>query len=212
MAPLPEISRRQGRTEIIFVGQLIKRKGLDILLEAIHPLFAEYSDLDLTVVGTGEDLPALQGLVRRLDIEDRIHFAGVLPAEQVQSRMSAARALVLPSRWDGWGMVINEALSVGVPVIASDQCGASDLIQNGVNGYVFRSEDREDLRNCLRRFLDEADFWSKQRSEVAMTGQLISAEVASSYMIECIKHMVRIRLDRPAPPWAQAAISQSVDR
>lgn len=212
LAHLPEISRRQGRTEIIFVGQLIKRKGLDILLEAIHPLLAEYSDLDLTVVGTGEDLLALQGLVRRLDIEDRIHFAGVLPAEQVQSRMSAARALVLPSRWDGWGMVINEALSVGVPVIASDQCGASDLIQNGVNGYVFRSEDREDLRNCLRRFLDEADFWSKQRSEVAMTGQSISAEVASSYMIECIKHMVRIRLDRPAPPWVQAAIPQSVDR
>ena len=207
-----EASKRQERTEVIFVGQLIRRKGLDILLEAIQPLFAEYPGLYLTVIGAGEDLPALQALIQSAGVEERIGFAGALPAEQVQPRVSAANVLVLPSRWDGWGMVINEALSVGVPVIASDQCGASDLIRQGVNGYVFRSEDAEDLRNCLRRFLSNAAEWSKLRPAIASDGLSISAEAASRYMIECMKHMIGLKHERPIPPWIQAAISQSLDR
>jgi glycosyltransferase involved in cell wall biosynthesis len=207
-----DASRRQGRTEVIFVGQLIRRKGVDILIEAMQPLFAEYPDLYLTVVGTGEDLPALQALIRQSGTEERITLTGVLPAEQVPARVSAAQALVLPSRWDGWGMVVNEALSVGVPVIVSDRCGVSDLIRHGINGYVFRSEDVEDLRRCLRDFLLKTDDRARLRSEVAITGQTISAKVAARYMIECMNHMTGARRERPIPPWAQAAISPSLDR
>jgi glycosyltransferase involved in cell wall biosynthesis len=210
--PASKVTKRKERTEVIFVGQLIRRKGLDILLEALKPLFAEFRDLHLTVVGAGEDLPALRALIREAGIEERVSLAGVLPADQVQTRVTAAQVLVLPSRWDGWGMVINEALSNGVPVIASDQCGAADLIRQGVNGYVFRSEDLEDLRGCLRRFLDKADEWSKLRPAISTTGQSISAEVASRYMIECMKHMTGVKHERPVPPWARMAISQSVDR
>jgi glycosyltransferase involved in cell wall biosynthesis len=209
---LPEASIRQERIEVIFVGQLVRRKGLDILLAAMQPLFTQYTNLYLTVVGAGEDLPALQTMIRKAGVENSVNLTGALPAQQIQARMSAAHVLVLPSRWDGWGMVINEALSVGVPVIASDQCGASDLIRQGVNGYVFRSEDVEDLRNCLRHFLGRADEWSNLRAAIASIGQSISAEVASRYMIECMKHMIGAKAERPIPPWTQVAVSKGVDR
>jgi glycosyltransferase involved in cell wall biosynthesis len=207
-----ESSSSRARTEIIFVGQLIRRKGLDVLLEATRPLLAEYADLYLTIVGTGEELLELEGLIQRSGVEDRITLAGVLPAEQVRARMSAADVLVLPSRWDGWGMVINEALSVGVPVIVSDRCGASDLIRHGANGYVFRSEDVEDLRRCLRDFLDRGDERARLRSAVDATAESISAEAAARYMTECLKHMTGKRQDRPVPPWMRAAASASLDR
>jgi glycosyltransferase involved in cell wall biosynthesis len=206
-----EISTSQERTEVIFVGQLIRRKGLDILLEAMQPLFAEYPDLHLTVVGAGEDRLALQALIGEAGIEERITFAGVLPAEQIPARVSAAQVLVLPSRWDGWGMVVNEAISVGVPVIVSDQCGASDLIRHGVNGHIFRSEDVEDLRRCICEFLGRANERASVRSAVAITAQTISAEVAARYMIECMNHMIGARGERPIPPWAQAAVSPSLE-
>ena len=64
----------------------------------------------------------------------------------MQACIAAADLLALPSRWDGWGLVVNEALAVGVPVIASNACGASDLIRQDVNGYVFTSEDAASLR------------------------------------------------------------------
>lgn len=198
----PEASRRQERTEVIFVGQLIRRKGLDILLEAMQPLFAEYPHLYLTVIGAGEDLLALQALIRKAGIEGRISFIGVLPAEQIQARVSTADVLVLPSRWDGWGMVVNEAFYAGVPAIVSDRCGASDLVQNGKNGYVFQGEDVDDLRKRLKSFLSRKGEWPRFRAEAARTGDKISVEKATAYLIECLKSITGHSSHRPAPPWS----------
>ncbi|MFP5265418.1 MAG: glycosyltransferase [Blastocatellia bacterium] len=207
--PGPAFSLPPQRTEVIFVGQLIRRKGLDILLAAMRPLFAQYPDLHLTIVGAGEDFAALQAFVGRSGDEERVTLLGVLPAEQIPARVSDAQVLVLPSRWDGWGMVVNEALSAGVPAIVSDRCGAADLIRHGINGYVFRSEDVDDLRRCLRDFLDGGP--DRLRAAVAATGRAITAEVAARYMIECMNHMVGARRERPVPPWAQAPSSMGAD-
>jgi glycosyltransferase involved in cell wall biosynthesis len=207
--PAPAFPRTPGRTEVIFVGQLIRRKGLDILLAAMRPLFAQYPDLHLTIVGAGEDFAALQALIGRSGDEERVTLLGVLPAEQIPARVSDAQVLVLPSRWDGWGMVVNEALSAGVPAIVSDRCGAADLIRHGINGYVFRSEDVEDLRRCLRDFLGGGR--ERLRAAVAATGRAITAEVAARYMIECMNHMVGARRERPVPPWEQTPSSMGAD-
>ena len=207
--PAPGASGRPERTEVIFVGQLIKRKGLDILLAAMRPLFALYPDLHLTIIGAGEEFAALQSLIVWSGDEARLTLPGVLPAEQIPARVSAAQVLVLPSRWDGWGIVVNEALSAGVPAIVSDRCGAVDLIRHGINGYVFRSEDVEDLRRCLRDFLDGGR--DRLPSAAAATGRAISAEAAARYMIECMNHMVGARRERPVPPWAPAPSSLGAD-
>ena len=201
-----------ARMEIVFVGQLIRRKGGDVLLDAIQPLFAEYPDLRLRLIGGGEQEAALRRQAAAPGMQARVTFAGVLPAEQVQERLAAAQVLVLPSRWDGWGMVVNEAFAVGLPVIASDQCGASDLIQPGVNGYVFRSEDAEDLRDCLRRFLNRRDRWAGLRAAAARTAQTISVEAAAAYFVECLRHMTEPSTPRPVPPWALLALSPGADR
>jgi glycosyltransferase involved in cell wall biosynthesis len=190
------------RIEIVFVGQLVHRKGVDILLEAMSPLFGQHPGLVLTVIGAGDDLHALRERAESLGVGGRVVLEGVVPSDEIQSRLKRADALVLPSRWDGWGLVINEALSVGVPVIASNQCGAADLIQHGVNGYVFRSEDVEDLRACLRSFLKKPADLTSLRKAAADTGRVVSAEAVAPYMIECLKHVSGLSGGRPAPPWA----------
>ena len=109
--------------------------------------------------------------------------------------------LVLPSRWDGWGMVVNEAFSVGVPVIVSDHCGAADLVRSGVNGYVFRSGDASDLHHCLSDFLDKKSDWPRFRANAAETGGRISVEEVAPYLIRCLRHMTGSLDERPSPPW-----------
>lgn len=189
------------RIEIVFVGQLVRRKGVDILLEAVSPLFSEHPGLVLTVIGAGGDLEALRARANSLGIGGQVVLEGVIPSDEIQSRLESADALVLPSRWDGWGLVINEALSVGVPVIASDQCGAADLLQHGVNGYVFRSEDVEDLRACLRSFLKKSRDLTSLRKAAADTGRAVSAEAVVPYMIACLRHISGMSGLRPVPPW-----------
>jgi len=200
------------RTEVIFVGQLIPRKGVDLLLEAMRPLFDDYPDLLLSVIGGGSEAQALQAVAESFGIANRVSFEGTLRSDRIQPRLASADVLVLPSRWDGWGMVVNEALSAGVPVVVSDCCGAADLIQHGVNGFVFRSEDVEDLRRNLRRLLENADDRSAMRSAAARTGRVISAQAAAPYLIECLKHLTGGSAARPAPPWARVPASQSAGR
>jgi glycosyltransferase involved in cell wall biosynthesis len=192
---------------VIFVGQLIPRKGVDLLLEAIRPLFGEQPNLFLSVIGDGSESRSLQASARALGIAARVNFEGTISSNKIQSRLASSDVLVLPSRWDGWGMVVNEALSAGVPVIASDRCGAADLVQEGVNGYVFRSEDVEDLRGCLHRFLKDED-GRGMRAAAASTGRAVSAESAAPYLIECLKHMTGASSTRPIPPWTLATASQ----
>jgi glycosyltransferase involved in cell wall biosynthesis len=190
--------------ELIFAGQLIERKGIDLLLEAMACLPHERDGLSLVIAGDGnwrgylQDKAAVQGL------SNLVHFTGVIPSSEILARIAQADMLVLPSRWDGWGLVVNEALMAGVPVLVSDRCGAADLVGNGRNGYVFRSEDVLDLQNKLREFLSHRQAWGQLRAEAANTGARISAERAGAYLIECMKHMAGKTGVRPVPPWRDA--------
>lgn len=211
--PQPSATQSIGskRTEVIFVGQLIHRKGVDLLLEAMQPLFGDYPDLLLSVIGGGSEAQALQDRARALRIADRVNFEGTVSSDTIQARIALADVLVLPSRWDGWGMVVNEALSAGVPVIVSDRSGAADLVHDGVNGYVFPSEDVEGLRQSLHRFLDNVHDRLAMQSAAAGTGRAVSAEVAAPYLIECLRHLTGESDVRPTPPWLLVPASQSAN-
>jgi len=216
---LPDSTKLTGetanaaQTEMIFVGQLIHRKGVDLLLDALRPLFAEYAGLHLTLIGDGDQRAALAAQAAAAGIQGRIAFTGAMPAEQVQSHIAAADLLVLPSRWDGWGMVINEALAVGVPVIASNACGASDLIRHAVSGYVFSSEDVQALRDCLRRFCNQSDEERRAMRRLArVTGESLAADIAARYLIACLKHMTGITSDKPVAPWLAPALFEALGR
>jgi glycosyltransferase involved in cell wall biosynthesis len=204
-------STEAAQTEILFVGQLIHRKGVDVLLDAMRPLLAEQANLHLTLIGDGERRGALAA--EAAAFQDRITFAGPMAADDVQSRIAAADLLVLPSRWDGWGMVVNEALAVSVPVAVSTQCGASDLIHPGVNGYSFGSEDAQALRDCLRRFCNQThEERNAMRHAARLTGESVAADIAARYMIDCLKHMTGINGDKPVAPWLAAALFEAIGR
>lgn len=195
--------------EIAFVGQLTHRKGVDLLLAALAPLVADYPALQLTIIGIGEERAALKQQALSLGIAERVRFAGAISSDDIPRRLARARLLVLPSRWDGWGMVVNEALAMGVPVIVSDRSGAMDLIQHGINGFIFRSEDVEDLRQALRQFLESRNRWPAMQSAAQITGAAVAAESAAPYLIACLKHMTGLSDTRPVPPWAQLSLSTS---
>lgn len=206
--PVPE--KDNGRIEVIFIGQLIHRKGIDVLLEAIAPLFAMHPGLLLTVIGGGDLLESLRQRAQELGVGQRVRFEGVVPIDEIPSRLAGSDLLVLPSRWDGWGLVVNEALAAGVPVIVSDRCGASDLIREGVNGYVFRSEDAANLRSCLNKFFSRSTEWPHLRAASLATAATISTEAVSPYLIKCLQHLTGATDAAPTPPWMEADVLAKV--
>lgn len=203
---LPPAPPKKEGVEFLYVGQLIQRKGLDLLLEAIHPLLASYPQLHLSLIGYGEQEPMLRQWIAEHQLAERITIHGPLPAGQIPARLQQANLFILPSRWDGWGLVVNEALAAGLPVVVSNACGAADLIASGRNGFIFASQNVADLGRCLRQFLEQPANWPTLQANAQTLGQALSTEVAAHYLLDCLEHLALLRPERPLPPWQSAII------
>lgn len=132
-----------------FCGQMIARKGLDLLLAA----FAGLPDVSrLLLVGREAELPRL---LAALDpsVRERVHYAGFQAPEALPKFFAQADVFVLPSRHDGWGVVVNQALGAGLPIIASDSVGAAhDLVREGENGFIFPAGNEQALLTAMLRY------------------------------------------------------------
>lgn len=177
------------KINIIFVGQFVQRKGVDILLEAIEPLLHEYDNLYLQLIGSGELEEHYRMWVSEKGLASRITFEAPIWPEAITGRMSQASLLVLPSRWDGWGLVVTEALMMKVPVIVSNMCGAADLVKTGANGFVFASEDTRDLRAKLSTFIEARLGQRRPFFRDDSCAAVMDAGEAAKYLLDILKRV-----------------------
>lgn len=142
----------KGRKVFLSVGAVCKRKGVDVLLKAFARLGSE--DWCLAVCGLDRMHGSAQAMAKRLGIDDRVLFLGAYPSDKIGQVYAAADVFVLASRFDGWGAVLNEAASVGLPIVGTDRCGAAwHLIKNGVNGFRVEAGSAEKLREALQVYV-----------------------------------------------------------
>ena len=147
-----EFRRELGMEEdkvILSIGQFIHRKGFDVLMKAAVQLAP---DTGIYIVG-GEPTEDYLNLCRELGLKN-IHFEGFKKKEALVKYYQAADLFVLPTREDIWGLVINEAMAYGLPVVTTDRCVAGlELVENGVNGYLVPVEDWQILADSLSAVL-----------------------------------------------------------
>jgi glycosyltransferase involved in cell wall biosynthesis len=134
---------------ILAIGQMIHRKGFDILLKAAKNLDP---DTGIYFVG-GEAKEEYITLTKELNLQN-VHFLGFQKKDVLAKYYKASDVFVLPTREDIWGLVINEALAYGLPTITTDRCVAGlELIEDGVNGYVVPAEDVDALSEKIKAVL-----------------------------------------------------------
>ncbi|MCD6404758.1 MAG: glycosyltransferase family 4 protein [Planctomycetes bacterium] len=134
-----------GRRVVLFVGRLLKEKGLDVLFEACVRAKAAADDVVLLVVGDGRRQAAYKALAKKKGLAD-VQFLGFRSQAELPEIYAAADVFVLASLVEPWGVVVNEAMASGLPVILSDQVGASaDLVVEGENGFVVPAGNPEAL-------------------------------------------------------------------
>lgn len=120
-----------SEVNLLFVGRFDKQKGLDILLDAFSAARTKRKDLKLTVIGA-----AVRGEANPPEM-DGVRFVGWIDGEDIDEWYAAADALVVPSRWEGFGLVIPEALRNGTPSLVAQRSGMQNRIQEGVTGFSF---------------------------------------------------------------------------
>lgn len=142
---------REEKAERVFLfsGSLIARKGVDLLARAFVRLASEFDNVRLKIVGEGE---LRQTLVETLGaVSERVEFVGFKDWDELPGEYACADVLCVPSRYDGWGLVVPEGLASGLPVIATDRMGAAlEFIETGRNGWLIRAGDEEALLGAMR--------------------------------------------------------------
>lgn len=145
------------KTTFITIGQFIHRKGFDILLKAWEKVTA---DCQLLIIGGGKLRAEYEKTIAENKTEN-VFIYDYMPHDQIMTYLKASDCFIMPTREDIWGLVVNEAMSVGLPVISSDKCtSANELVENGVNGYIYSVEDTDALANIVNNEFSICDKFS----------------------------------------------------
>lgn len=151
------IQKPQGKGvgKILYVGSLIERKGVDLLLKALAQV---KSDFELYLAGDGDEKVHLIELMNDLKPDSRVHFLGQLQRKELLTYYAECDLFVLPTREDCFALVILEAMCAGLPVICSKYAdGAGDLIEDGKNGTMIDPYDREAFAKALDSLLQDPE-------------------------------------------------------
>lgn len=158
-APDPALQARYGLSgkRVLFTfGRLVsaeRAKGMDEVMEAMPVLLPEHPDLVYLIGGDGPDRPRLQAKAERLGLSGRVIFAGRIAEEEKLAHYHLADAYVMPSRGEGMGIVILEAMAAGIPALASLKDGSRETLRDGRLGILVDPDDPRSVADGIRRVL-----------------------------------------------------------
>lgn len=180
------VSHNQLGKRLLYVGRLSAAKGLPVLLESLAMLKSSHPEIFLTVVGDGEDRAELEQMTAGLELNDNVKFVGYKSQAEVREYMQETDVFVLPSFAEGVPVSLMEAMAAGVPVVTTQIAGVSELVENGVSGYIVPPGDVITLAERIKILLTEpqlrTQFGAAGREKVEKEFNL-NHEVARLYRV-----------------------------
>lgn len=194
--PLEEEYNEGGKPKLIFIGSIDERKNILNLVKACLEIENLYESF--TIIGGGEKNEELLQLIKN---KRKIKFLGQISNDEVYLHLRNSDLCILPSLFDGWGAVVNESLMVGVPVIASTNCGASILLDGKVRGNTF-SIEADNLLEVLNEWLNKGKVSSKVKRDISSwSRERVSGSAAAKYFVNVMEYKFLNKSRRPYAPW-----------
>ena len=176
--------------DVLFVGGLSRRKGVNFLLEAISILKVKYNrSLKVAIVGDGPLRDELRKLCVKLKISNQVEFLGI--QKNVNNFMRSSKVFVLPSRWEGFGLVIIEAMSNMLPVIATNVGPIPEIIENGKDGILVPPENPKALARAINNLLESEELREKlSKAAYKKVRERYSINTYSVHMLDFYKSLI----------------------
>jgi glycosyltransferase involved in cell wall biosynthesis len=181
----PRAVRLSGPLRLLFVGQLEPHKGIKFLLDEFCKL-----DIDAKLIIAGEGT-YVQKLKKRAEQDKRLIYLGFVSLEQLVNCFGIADALIVPSLcYENSPTVIYESLNAGVPVVASDIGGVGELVEDGVNGFLFQPGSESDFVRVLWKLDEKKDeFWSEQE-KIKQTVAPYALELYTEKLLKQLQELI----------------------
>ncbi|MBQ7976539.1 MAG: glycosyltransferase family 4 protein [Clostridia bacterium] len=158
--PENSVKWNEKNFKVLFLGVLIKRKGVSDLLDTVSALKRDerIGNLHFVIAGSGEEEQNLKRKTKELNIEQEVEFVGWIDNEKKMTLLKECQAMVLPSYNEGLPVAVLEAISYGMPVIATDVGDMKAAVKNEYNGFIVEPGDCESLADSLFKLNDEDTF------------------------------------------------------
>jgi colanic acid/amylovoran biosynthesis glycosyltransferase len=145
-------------SSVFCAARLSPEKGLEFLIRAIKLLLDQGHELQLRLAGDGPEREKLERLTNELELSDRVHFLGFLDEDEIICELQDCDLFVLPSFVEGLPVSAMEAMAIGVPVIATNIAGTSELVEDGRTGLLVRPSDSQALADAIVKMIAGYDF------------------------------------------------------
>jgi glycosyltransferase involved in cell wall biosynthesis len=155
---IPKINpiKLYGENNILFIGNLVCRKGVHYLIEACSKINNSITNFRLFIVGSGVNEDYFKCMVEKYGLKNKVEFVGFIEGNKKYSYLKAVDLMVLPSMWESLPIVVLEAMACGKPVIASNVGGVAFLVRDGVNGFLVNPGDVDDLAKKMYLLLNDS--------------------------------------------------------
>ena len=170
--------------KLLFVGRIMEHKGIFNLLRAFKSINEDIiNDFKLTYIGDGDKINELKDNVKKLKLKN-VELVDFIQPKKLAYEYSKHDIFIMPTLSDPWGLVVNEAMAAGLPIICSDRAGCSkDLVIDGWNGYIYEGSKIIDLKRCILEFHKNIDLIYKMGENSQKLIALYSSKNAASSII-----------------------------
>ena len=186
----------EDRKTILYVGRIVREKGIFTLLDAFEKLREQGKDVSLILVGEGPLKEDLAKEVLRRKLNDRVKLAGFVDEKKLVSLYNSSDAFVLPSHYEPFGMVALEAMASRVPVVVSDVGGLSEIVEDGITGVKVPASNPSTLAEGILRVLEDREL-SEQLKENAY--RAVQERYRWDMIAEKTIEAYRISFAKPSP-------------
>lgn len=143
------------KTMLLHVGRITKEKSVEVIIKAVKQMKEGGANFVLVIAGGGPALPSVKRMTSLLELDDCVKFAGFVPDEELPKYYASADTFVTASPVETEGIVMLEAMASGLPVVGANAGAIPEIVENGVNGYVFKPGDHSDLAKVISKAMDK---------------------------------------------------------
>lgn len=181
---------KEAKISLVSVGNLNKVKGFDLLIKAFANIVATNKNVELKIIGIGEELSNLRALSVSLKIEKFIEFSGYKTKKELLEVYQNADILISSSIIESFGVVIIEAMSCGLPIVATNSGGPADIV-NAENGFLAENKNANSLQTKIQLMIDNLSNFDAsiiRANTIANYSEEVISRKLEKHLLECLQH------------------------